>query len=170
MLAEAGEVDEARQVAYAALERGSHTERDHVWWGTVGVLAETAVHLRDTEMAAALLPEVEPFSDHITVIGLGTGSLGVAARVVAQMEWMTGRYEEADRHFTQAHEVNERSARGASRCAASMTMRRCCSSATHPGDGGPRRRDDRRPGRAGGRARDGAVRRAGRGLSARLAA
>lgn len=108
-LSEAGELDEARSVVRdAILERRSHAERDHVWWGTVIVLAETVTSLRDADLAAVILAEVEPFVDHITCVGLGTASTGAAARTVAQMEWLLGRYDDADRHFVQAHEMNER--------------------------------------------------------------
>ena len=108
MLADAGEHDEAREVAYDSIERGAHTERDHVWWGTVGVLVEAAVILGERDLASALLPELEPFADHISVIGLGTASVGAAARLVALLEWMLDRYDDADRHFARAHELNVR--------------------------------------------------------------
>lgn len=113
-LAEAGELEEARRLAHEAVfERHSHTERDHVWWGTIVVLSEAAWLLRDVPLAEALLVEVAPFVDHITCVGLGTASTGAAARSVAQLESVLGRFDEADAHFELAHAVN---ARAEARC------------------------------------------------------
>ena len=72
------------------------------------MLVEAAVILRTSDLASALLPELEPFADHISVIGLGTASVGAAARLVALLEWMLDRYDDADRHFARAHELNVR--------------------------------------------------------------
>ncbi|MBA2495723.1 MAG: hypothetical protein H0V33_01255, partial [Acidimicrobiia bacterium] len=108
-LAEAGDLEAARELVHEAVfERKSHMERDHVWWGTIVVLAETVWTLGDRSSAEALLGEVHPFVDHITCAGLGTASTGAAARTVAQLETVLGRYEEADAHFALAASTNMR--------------------------------------------------------------
>ena len=72
-----------------------------------GVLAEAAAALGERDAAAVLYEELVPFA-HLTMGGIPDINIGVASRAVGSLAHALGRFEDAERHFENAIEANDR--------------------------------------------------------------
>jgi hypothetical protein len=102
-LAETGDLDAAASRLEAAAGSGFRDmPADAGWPLAVGMWSEVATLARDRECAAALHELLTP----VDGIGVGTGGIGLgpAARLLANLETVLDRPDDADRHFADAIE------------------------------------------------------------------
>ena len=104
MVAELGNVAEARE-SMAGLV--GHLTFDEEWLLGMGFLAETAHLLQDTESAGVIYEAMRAYPDRVA-IGLPEVSTGSVSRPLALLATTLSRWEDAERHFDKALEVNER--------------------------------------------------------------
>ncbi|MBD0349508.1 MAG: AAA family ATPase, partial [Thermoleophilia bacterium] len=81
--------------------------QDMEWLFAASVLAELCNRFADREAAAALYELLLPW-EHSTATDLPEGSLGSVARGLGLLAGTLGRYDEAERHFRVAADVNAR--------------------------------------------------------------
>jgi DNA-binding SARP family transcriptional activator len=79
----------------------------NAWFVGMGLLAETAASLGDVDRASVLYRLLLPYADRVAVCypELGTGSV---SRYLGLLTATTGRWDEAERHFEGAVEMNQR--------------------------------------------------------------
>jgi DNA-binding SARP family transcriptional activator len=79
----------------------------NVWLVGMGLLAETAAALNDDDRASVLYRRLLPYADRVAVMypELGIGSV---SRYVGILAATTARWDDAERHFEAALEMNER--------------------------------------------------------------
>jgi tetratricopeptide (TPR) repeat protein len=108
LYADIGCLDEALAgFEQVALESFALVPRDWAFPLAIRYLAEVCALLSDTERAAQLLPEVEPYSGQLLVVSLGTSIEGAADRSLGQLYGALGRFEEADRHYQEAWRLED---------------------------------------------------------------
>ena len=108
MLAELGHSDEARQALGGLAADGfAQVPFDESRLVSLGLLAEAANSLDDQERAAALYELLLPYGDRIAV-AYPEISTGAVARNLGLAAWTVERWEDAERHFEAALELNER--------------------------------------------------------------
>ena len=103
---EAGNVDTARQMLEAAAADLASLPYDVVWIFAVASYADVAAELHAEAPARLLLDLLTPFDDQVLFIGATAGS--PVAYYCGSLEWVLGRYNEAERHFAKAAELNVR--------------------------------------------------------------
>ena len=101
---EAGNVDVAHQMLEAAAANLSSLPYDVVWIFAVASYADVAAELCAKAPAQLLLDLLAPFDDQVLFIGATAGS--PVAHYCGSLESVLGRYNEADKHFAQAAELN----------------------------------------------------------------
>ncbi len=104
MVTELGNVTEARE-SLAALV--GHLPFDEEWLLGMGFLAETVHALQDTESAGVIYEAMRAYPDRVA-IGLPEVSTGSVARPLGLMATVLARWDDAERHFETALEVNRR--------------------------------------------------------------
>ncbi len=108
MAAELGDTAAAREALDAlAADRFATVPFDEQWLVDLGLLAETASALGETEHASVLYELLLPYGDRIAVAypEISTGSV---ARYLGLLATTLERWEDAARHFEQAIEIHER--------------------------------------------------------------
>ena len=103
---EAGNLDTARQMLEAAAAELASLPYDVVWIFAVASYADVAAELRADAQAQLLLELLAPFADQVLFIGATVGS--PVAYYCGSLESVLGRYDEAERHFAKAAELNAR--------------------------------------------------------------
>jgi hypothetical protein len=103
-----GKEAEAR-AAFEALAEGefSAVPYDEEWLVSMALLAETAVALRDARAASVLYELLDPFGDRIAT-STPEISIGSVSRYLGALATTLERWEDAERHFEGALELNER--------------------------------------------------------------
>ncbi len=127
---EAGNFDTARQMLDAAAADLNSLPYDVVWIFAVASYADVATELRAEAPARLLLDLLAPFDDQVLFIGATAGS--PVAYYCGSLESVLGLYDQAERHFAKAAELN---ARGQMEFAAAVTHLRW--GRMHAARGGP---------------------------------
>ena len=103
----------AAELGHAAEARGSLTGLvgrlpfDEEWLVSMGCLAETAYLIEDAESAAVIYDALHPYPDRVAV-SYPEVSTGSVSRPLGLLATTLARWEDAERHFDTALEVNER--------------------------------------------------------------
>ena len=84
---------------YLARENFAVLKRDWNWLATMAVAAEVCVYLRDLDRAASIYQLMLPYADRNITLGWYEVSYGSASRYLAKLATLTGRFEDAQRHF-----------------------------------------------------------------------
>jgi hypothetical protein len=102
VLADTGRRDEARDILAAlARDRFAALPFDEEWLVSATVLADAASVLREVDAAAVLYELLVPYSDRIA-ISYPEISTGAVARSLGLLAALTGRRDDAERHFADA--------------------------------------------------------------------
>ena len=108
MTAELGLEDESREHLEAlASNRFADLPFQETWMTSMSLLAEAAGTLRDTSAAAILYKLLLPYADRVAV-SRPEISTGAVARYLGLLAATIGRADDAERHFVEAMELNER--------------------------------------------------------------
>ena len=108
MATELGYMDEARrQFERLAADGFAPVPWDEEWLVSIGLLAETASALHDSERAAQLYDLLAPYCDRVAV-SYPEISIGAVARYLGLLAATAGRWEDTERDFRAALEINER--------------------------------------------------------------
>jgi tetratricopeptide (TPR) repeat protein len=119
--------------------------RDLMWLYTMSRLSDVVSFVGDVRRAALLYDLLLPYADRCAVAGGTLICRGAVSRSLGVLATLLSRYEEAERHFEKALEVNARTrARASGLPIPSTTTRACWWGATGPATGSGRRRS---PGR-----------------------
>lgn len=103
-----GRHDEARRVLRDIASRRDTLPVDGTLVSTLARLALACAAVGDGEVAAALLPRLEPYAGDHVVIGAGVAWLGSVARYVGLLALTAGRVADAVRHLEAALDANQR--------------------------------------------------------------
>jgi tetratricopeptide (TPR) repeat protein len=103
---EAGNVDTAQRMLEAAVADLTSLPYDVVWIFAVASYADVATELHAEAPARLLLDLLAPFDDQVLFIGATAGS--PVAYYCGSLESVLGRYDEAEKHFAKAAELNAR--------------------------------------------------------------
>ncbi|HSF47999.1 MAG TPA: BREX system ATP-binding domain-containing protein [Burkholderiales bacterium] len=107
--AELGFTEKARtEFANLAADDFSAIPRDGVWPACIVYLAEVCAFLEDTERAHTLYRFLLPYDSHNIVVGGSAACYGAAARFLGMLATTMKRWEDAERHFEAALEMNAR--------------------------------------------------------------
>jgi class 3 adenylate cyclase len=107
--AEVGDLPAARaNLEKLASDRFAAIPRDSLWSASLSNLATAAARTGATDVAAALHELLEPFSGQLIVMSLGMACHGAADRYLGMLATVLGRYDEADRRFHDALELEGR--------------------------------------------------------------
>jgi hypothetical protein len=105
--AETGDLDEAAtRVHLGARTRFEDAAQDATWWYVMAMWTEAAVMVRDREAAAYLHELQAPYDGGVS--GTGGVCCGPFARLLALIEDLLDRPEDADRHFAEAISQSQR--------------------------------------------------------------
>ena len=108
MASELGHAEEARQTVEALAADGfAQLPFDETWLASVGLLAVTTNALRDADRASVLYELLLPYSDRVA-ISYAEISTGSVARYLGLLATTIERWNDAERHFEEALETNER--------------------------------------------------------------
>jgi tetratricopeptide (TPR) repeat protein len=108
MTAALGYAAEARDLLEALAADGFvHLPFDETWLASMGFLAETASAVGDAERASEIYRLLLPYSDRIAV-SVPEISTGAVARYLGLLATTIERWNDAERHFDEALEINER--------------------------------------------------------------
>ncbi len=129
---EAGNVDTARQMLEAAAADLASLPYDVVWIFAVASYADVAAELHAQAPARLLLDLLAPFDDQVLFIGATAGS--PVAYYCGSLESVLGRYDEAERHFAKAAELNVRGQLEFSAAVTHLQWGRMLSARGGPGD------------------------------------
>lgn len=107
LYSELGREAEAR----SAFERvAAHTftdfPQDNSWLVNLSLLSEVCAFLGDTQRAATLYELLLPYAGHHIVVGQAIACLGSVSRHLGLLAATLARWQEAERHFTDALEVH----------------------------------------------------------------
>jgi tetratricopeptide (TPR) repeat protein len=106
--AELGHTSEARDALDAlAADRCASLPFDEEWLVSMSLLAETASAIPDAERAPRLYELLLPYGDRVAV-GYPEISTGAAARYLGLLAATTERWDDAERHFEDALQINAR--------------------------------------------------------------
>jgi DNA-binding CsgD family transcriptional regulator/tetratricopeptide (TPR) repeat protein len=107
--AELGFEDRARAEFEAlAVEDFAGIPRDALWVTCVGYLADVCTFLGDANRAPTLYSFLEPYDGHNLVAGPHVACYGAAARNLGMLAATMQRWDDAERHFESAVEMNSR--------------------------------------------------------------
>jgi class 3 adenylate cyclase len=106
VLVETGKEDEARKVFGELAESGSDLPRDANWLVSVLLLGDVCHLLEHVERAEPLYEMLLPYSERCIVTGIGATVVGSASRPLGSLAGLLGRWDEAERHFEHALEMN----------------------------------------------------------------
>jgi class 3 adenylate cyclase len=107
--AENGETDEAkREFETLAQDDFAAIPHDGNWPGAMVVLADVCTELADTARAPVLYDMIAPYSDKCPVVGTIVDCYGSMGRFTAQLAATMGRWDDAERYFEGALEMNLR--------------------------------------------------------------
>ncbi len=109
MLAELGRVSEARAMLDVITKddlAGVHHDLNQL--AVIAALTEACEILDDSIVAAKLYDLLLPYRERVIVIGYGYSSWGSAARTLAQLATILGRWHEAEQLFELSLELNAR--------------------------------------------------------------
>jgi tetratricopeptide (TPR) repeat protein len=107
MAAELGHAAEARQALETlAADAFAHLPVDETWLAGISLLADTASKLGDQERAADLYDLLLPWEDRVAV-SYADFSVGAVARYLGLLAAVMERWDDAERHFEAALEINE---------------------------------------------------------------
>ncbi len=108
LLAETGKTEEAKRVLEAMTADGfADLPEDSVWVGAVAILCEACARLQHRDAAADLYKLFSKHSEGNATIGLAV-SLGAIAGYLGQMATLLERWDDAERHFQDALDLNEK--------------------------------------------------------------
>jgi tetratricopeptide (TPR) repeat protein len=82
--------------------------RDYTWLIATSLLADVCSFLKDRTQAAVLYQQLLPFATRNIVMGYAIVSAGSVARSLGRLAATLGRWSEAEQHFENALEMNER--------------------------------------------------------------
>ena len=106
---EIGRADDARaEFEQLAADDFAGLPRDTFWLAAIHGLADVCAFLGDVRRAAPLFRLLEPYADRNVVMTPGTACSGSAARPLARLAALLGRWAEARRYFEQALSLGER--------------------------------------------------------------
>ena len=104
---EAGREAEARvQFEYLARDDFAALRRDWNWLATMSILATLCVFLRDRERAARIYELMLPYAERNIMIGWTEVCYGSASRYLGNLATLMRLYDDAQRHYETAIEVN----------------------------------------------------------------
>ena len=129
---EAGNVETAHQMLEAAVADLTSLPYDVVWIFAVASYADVATELHAEAPARLLLDLLAPFDDQVLFIGATAGS--PVAYYCGSLESVLGLYDEAERHFATATELNARGQLEFSAAATQLQWGRMLSARGGPGD------------------------------------
>jgi hypothetical protein len=78
---------------------------DNGWLFGMALLAEVTAQLDDAGLAESLYPRLAPFHDHVAAAA-GEALAGSVSRSLGQLAAVLGRFEDGERHFTDALAVH----------------------------------------------------------------
>src|SRR5439155_21538954 len=104
---EVGSERAGQTLAQLGMEGFAAVPRDEDWLLAVALLIEVAAALRDADHADLLYRCLEPYGD-LVVVDPHVFSTGSVARSLGMAASTCGRFDEAERHFHHALEMNER--------------------------------------------------------------
>lgn len=109
ILAELGQLEEARtELDRLAGDEFAILPRDSLWQTSLVYLAEVCDYLQDTAQAAALYRLLLPYAEQTVVVGNVVVCLGATSRFLGQLAATLDDWDEAERHFVHALELNTR--------------------------------------------------------------
>jgi class 3 adenylate cyclase len=82
--------------------------RDANWPIAMALLTETCAYLRDTERASLLYDELAPSANRCIIVGACVDGYGASHRLLGRLAGVLGRWDDAERHFEDALEMNAR--------------------------------------------------------------
>jgi tetratricopeptide (TPR) repeat protein len=129
---EAGNVDMAERMLEAAVADLTSLPYDVVWIFAVASYADVATELHAEAPARLLLDLLAPFDDQVLFIGATAGS--PVAYYCGSLESVLGRYDEAEKHFAKAAELNARGQLEFSAAVTHLQWGRMLSARGGPGD------------------------------------
>jgi class 3 adenylate cyclase/tetratricopeptide (TPR) repeat protein len=129
---EGGNVDTAHRMLEAAAADLTSLPYDVVWIFAVASYADVATELQAEAPARLLLDLLAPFDDQVLFIGATAGS--PVAYYCGSLESVLGRYDEAERHFAKAAELNARGQMEFAAAATHLHWGRMLSARGGPGD------------------------------------
>jgi len=107
--AEIGELEKARgQFERLAVDGFGGIPRDSLWQTSLSYLAEVCCILDAREDAKVLYELLSPYENLTIVVGNASACLGAASRLLGQLATLLGRWEDAERHFQHALNLNAR--------------------------------------------------------------
>ena len=80
--------------------------RDAMWAGTMTYLSEICVSLGDRRRAALLYELLLPYAGCNVMVGAGNMCYGAAGRYLGSLATVLGRWDEAEKHFSEALRLN----------------------------------------------------------------
>jgi class 3 adenylate cyclase/tetratricopeptide (TPR) repeat protein len=107
LFCELDRIDEAREHLAADAATGFDYPYDTTWLGAIVNLADAAANLGYRIAAGTLVERLAPFANQV-VVPAGIMVCGAAARPLARLLTLLGRYEEAERWFETAHDIDGR--------------------------------------------------------------
>jgi hypothetical protein len=93
---------------FLAKDGFAHLPRDGVWLAMMAGLTEVCSALDDAARAEQLYDLLLPFRQRFVVISFGFACMGSVAHFLGQLATVTTRWEEAERHFDAALEMETR--------------------------------------------------------------
>ena len=129
---EAGNVETAHRMLEIAAADLTSLPYDVVWIFAVASYADVAAELHAEAPARLLLDLLTPFEDQVLFIGATAGS--PVAYYCGSLESVVGRYNEAERHFAKADELNARGQLEFSAAVTHLQWGRMLSVRAGPGD------------------------------------
>ena len=129
---EAGNVGTAQQMLESAAADLASLPYDVLWIFALASYADVATELRAEAPARPLLDLLAPFDDQVLFIGATAGS--PVAYYCGSLESVLGQYDEAERHFAKAAELNARGQLEFAAAATHLQWGRMLSARGGPGD------------------------------------
>ncbi len=105
---ECGDELGARRRFAAFTRAGVALRRDITWTTGTFVLAEVVSRLGVRDRAPELYAELVPYAGRIVVVGVGGAVLGASDRALGQLALVMGRFDDADAHFRNAVDLEQR--------------------------------------------------------------
>ena len=102
-----GRLDEARRVLDHLVARNAPEASDDVLWGTtLGYLTDMCVATGDLRLAPRVYELLERRADQTIVVALAIANLGAFARHLGRLAGLMQRWDDAERHFEAALQIN----------------------------------------------------------------